>query len=364
MKNRLLIITTTLTFGGLSRVARNIANYYVGKGWDVAFALLASSPDDVRYGLSDKIEIISYAGFKQYDIRYGWKKKFAVFRWIKFIRRTIDQYKPTSVLALTLKMGAMTSLAANMKNRPRIVMRETNDPKAKDRSPWMNRWLFKCCGRIDGIIFQTNWEKSCYPKKLQKRGRVIPNPIVLKERAVAPKRKTFVAMSALMKHKSVDVAIKAFSVFSKNHPDYTFEIYGEGIQEPELSELVKKLQMEEKILFMGSRNDLHSLIKDVKGFITTSEHEGLSNSLLEAFLMGIPCISSDWPGVEDVITNEVNGLIVKRQDVDGFAKAFERLAEDDELCKKFAENAVKEWERYDTEKVFGQYCDLIEGVSR
>lgn len=362
MKNRLLIVITSLGFGGLPRIARNVANHYAEKGWDVGFAFLMSGGEDVRYGLDDKIEIFSYEGFDVRDVKSDWKKRFAAFRWIKFIRKTINEYKPTNILVMTLKMGAMTSLAANMKDRPRIVMREINDPKAKDRSQLMNHLLFRCCGRIDGIIFQTEWERSCYPKKLQKKGRVIPNPVVLKERATYPKRKVFVAMSDLAKRKCIDVMIEAFRIFNKKHPEFTLEIYGKGVEEASLKSLVKEMHMEEQIIFKGPRNDVHTLIRDAVGFITTSEHEGLSNSLLEAFLMGIPCISSDWPGVEDVITNEENGLIVKRGDVEGFAKAFERLVEDDELCRKFSENAVKEWERYDTEKVFGQYCDLIEGI--
>lgn len=359
--NRILIVTTSLSFGGLSRMARNIANHYVEKGWEVGFALLMGGNEEVRDEIDDKIRLFTYEGFDFEDVRKGWKKRFTTFSWIKFIRKTIKEYKPTVVLAMALKIGALTSLAANMKDRPRIVMREKNDPKSKGRSRFMDRILYRCCKRVDGIIFQTNWEKSCYPKKFQKKGKVIPNPVILDERAISPKKNTFVAMSALERHKAVDVVIKAFGMFSKDRHDYQLEIYGKGKGEESLKTLTRELNLEDKVIFKGPRKDVHSLIKDAKGFVTASEHEGLSNSLLEAFLMGIPCISSDWHGVEDVIVDGENGLLVKIGDVAGFANAFRRLAEDPALCEKLSSNAVKEWPRFDAEEVFKQYSFVIEG---
>lgn len=362
MNNRLLIITTSIGFGGLARMTRNVANLYVKKGWDVEIALLLDTIDSFG-DLDERVKVISFKDFKASNMSSETKKRLSVFKWIKFIKKTVKEYSPSNILTMTLKIGAMTSLAVRGKNRPRIVMREISDPKSKARSQLSNWILYRCSKRIDGIIFQTNWEQQCYPKKMQKKGKVIPNPVVMKERAVYPKRTAFAAMSALTNfQKSIDVMIKAFALFHEKHPEYTLELYGKGEDEASLKELANSLGVSESVHFLGAHKDVHERIKDAKGFVTTSDFEGLSNSLLEAFLMGVPCISSDWPGVEDVITNEKNGLIVKRGDVEGFAKAFERLADDDDLCRKFSENAVKEWERYDTEKVFGQYCDLIEGI--
>ena len=68
-------------------------------------------------------------------------------------------------------------------------------------------------------------------------------------------------------------------------------------------------------------------IKDAAMFISTSNYEGISNSMLEALAMGIPSICTDCPigGARSYIEHEKNGLCLKRNSISAFIRPVPQL---------------------------------------
>lgn len=241
-------------------------------------------------------------------------------------------------------------------------MREISDPKSKVRSPFVDFFLFRICKSIDSIIFQTEWEKRCYPSFLQEKGVVVFNPIKVYDTSDGIFENKIVTMGRLLNNqKRHDVLIKAFSMFSKNNKDYTLKIYGEGPDFEKDIHLIKKLNIENRVVFCGAQKNVHTLIKNSSMFIMTSDYEGLSNALVEAMLIGVPCISSDWPGASELIENGRNGFIYKRQNVKQLVGFMNALANDKNLAKTFSENGKKESWKYDLDTILPLYCKAIEG---
>ena len=358
-KKRVLIVTVSLSSGGLERIVANIANRFSNKGCEVLILTLLNPNGEVFVKLEDDVK---YINFKDIKVNASGMDKFkTTLKWISFIKQNINDFDPDYILAMTIKIGSMV-IIANKKRRARVVVREISDPKSKARNQLMNKICFHYCKKADGFIFQTDWERSCFPKRIQRIGKVIPNPAVLSEYAVTPKRNAIVTMGRLLNFQKCHLdLIKAFSIFKKNHPEYVLEIYGEGPDKVVDEELVAKLNLTDSVRFMGACKNVHSQIKDAKCFILTSDYEGLSNALLEAYLMGIPSISSDWPGVSEVINDRVDGLIVKRGDINGYAKAMSEICDNEELAYKLSENAKKQKNKYDSEEVFSKYISMIEG---
>jgi len=86
----------------------------------------------------------------------------------------------------------------------------------------------------------------------------------------------------------------------------------------------------------------------------------LSNALLEAMMMGFPCISTDCEGSTDVIQNNVNGLLTPRDDEDQLFKAMIRLAENDSFRETLGRNAAKSVDHFKFENAIEKWAQMIE----
>ena len=78
-------------------------------------------------------------------------------------------------------------------------------------------------------------------------------------------------------------------------------------------------------------------------------------------MLGIPCVTTDYPGSEEVMEDGVTGLIVPRGDAETLAKKLIALARDRELGENLGEKARQEAEKYRTENVIAQWQNVIEG---
>lgn len=355
---KIMVVTGSLGAGGIEKVTSLIADHFIAKGYEVSICCLLQTQENTFSPPRKDVRVFYFNASKGLD-----RPKILISGdWIKFLKETFEEEKPDCVLAMTLKIGALCSIAR--KNKPiRLSFRETSDPFSKVRNRPLDRLLCLICRKIDGIIFQTEWERKCYPKYMQRKGKVIPNPISVD--AMWDKNaieKTIVSLGRLTNiQKRHDILIQAFALFIKDNPGYELKIYGNGEDKEEDEKLIKSLGIEPFVKIIDAKKNIHSLISNVSMFVITSDFEGLSNALAEAMIMGIPCISSDWPGSEDVITHNVNGYVYKRQNVAELASYMNNLANDDEKKVEFSVRAQSLQRHFDPKIVMEDYSKIIEG---
>ena len=80
-----------------------------------------------------------------------------------------------------------------------------------------------------------------------------------------------------------------------------------------------QLQINEIVHFLGLRHDIPQILKASDIFCFTTLFEGFPNALLEAMTMSLPIVTTDFEGVDELITDGINGRIVAMGDID---KAF------------------------------------------
>ena len=184
-----------------------------------------------------------------------------------------------------------------------------------------------------------------FPKMAQKKGCVIPNPITpgLPLPFDGERRKEFVAFCRIDKQKNLPMMIDAFIEAHKKHPDYNLRIYGTGNDENKIKKYIKDHKAENYILMEGFSDNVHDNIVDAYAFLSSSNYEGLSNSMLEALSIGLPCICTDCPigGAHMIIENGVNGILVPVGDRNTLSREICRLIENKDLCKKISVEARK-----------------------
>ena len=91
------------------------------------------------------------------------------------------------------------------------------------------------------------------------------------------------------------------------YPKVRLYILGDGELKNELEELVKKLELEEHVFFLGFISNAHKFLRQCDLFVLTSLFEGLGNVLLEAMALGLPVISTDCKsGPREIIAPNSN----------------------------------------------------------
>lgn len=93
------------------------------------------------------------------------------------------------------------------------------------------------------------------------------------------------------------------------------------------------------ITWLGHVDAMEELMTSVNAFALPSYREGLPRGLIEAAACGLPLVTTDVPGCRDVVTNEVDGLLVPPKDGKALAAAIERLHADRKLAKDLGDAA-------------------------
>jgi glycosyltransferase involved in cell wall biosynthesis len=101
-------------------------------------------------------------------------------------------------------------------------------------------------------------------------------------------------------------------------------IVGDGPERPSLETATKTLELNERVHFLGLRNDTENILKAVDIAVLCSDHEGLPLSLLESMAAGLPIVASNVGGVPEIIGAE-NGILIPARDVEALRLALQTL---------------------------------------
>ena len=96
-------------------------------------------------------------------------------------------------------------------------------------------------------------------------------------------------------------------------------------------------------------------------YVNSSDSEGLSNAMLEALAIGLPCICTDCPvgGARATVKDGENGILVPVGDETALAAAMTRIAEDPALAAKLSANAALLREALSQERVTERWAALL-----
>lgn len=109
-------------------------------------------------------------------------------------------------------------------------------------------------------------------------------------------------------------------------------IVGEGPERDSLAAFASQLGCREKIVFTGHRADAWPLLTALDAFVLPSEFEGMSNSLMEAMSLGVPCVASDIAPNLELISHEQTGLTFPLGKSPELTKALVRILQSPELA--------------------------------
>jgi glycosyltransferase involved in cell wall biosynthesis len=124
--------------------------------------------------------------------------------------------------------------------------------------------------------------------------------------------------------------IDAFAEVRRDVPDAVLLLVGTGPLEDELRSRVRAGGMEDRIRFLGSRDDVLALLPALDVFVLGSRYEGLPISLLEAMAAEVACVATRVGGIPEAVTDGVNARTVPPGDPAALAGALTGLLLDAE----------------------------------
>lgn len=346
---RILYITSVFgPKGGSEIYCRDIVKEMLRRGHEVA--LVTSSLHEID-GIT-KCQLPRFG----HDALYKFEAPFALPRVLKFAK----EFKPNVVQSHSnCFMGLLGHYVKKELNIPHVLLIElisSINPNSHAKAVHLSERILLPRLNYDYLV---TWTKHIKNKFLISWG--IPGKkIVLSPAAINTNdydvnlggneirkkfgKKLIVSMKTLWKQNvlGLEYIVKAMNYVSKKHPDWTYVIFGDGVEKRRLVDLVKKLNLEKNVKFGG-----HIYSPDAKKVLAATDispHSfvyefSTSVSLLENMAMSKPCVVTDIGAVKEFVKD--SALIVEPYNAKALADGINTLIEDVELKKAFGKKARK-----------------------
>lgn len=222
---------------------------------------------------------------------------------------------------------------------------------AKHRAP-LKASFQKYYPRLDAFATLTPDDAVAYQAFLGNNGRVLSMPNAAPEmdgvRANLD-NKVVVAAGRLAAQKGFDMLIPAFARVAEKHPDWELRIFGAGEKESDLRKIIDDLDVGANVKLMGFTKSLPQEFGAGSIYVLSSRFEGFPMVLLEAMMTGLPPVAFDCPtGPRDLITQNVDGIVVPHKDIDAMASGIIDLIEDEDRRKALGAAAYEKAQQYTT----------------
>lgn len=139
----------------------------------------------------------------------------------------------------------------------------------------------------------------------------------------------------LAKQKRLEDLIWAFELVRVQEEQSFLVIAGDGPERERLESFAHKLQISDRVKFLGHRDDAPALLPAFDLFCLASDFEGLSNSIMEAMAAGLPVVASDIPPNRELVVHGETGYLAPVGDRVAFAQLAQRLLLDSSLARQF-----------------------------
>lgn len=354
MKKRVLFVNLRLTAGGSERVMALLANGFADRGIDTEMLILKE--ENITYEINDKVKLTNC-----FCPLIG-NKIIWHFRRIWSIRKAIIDSGADTIISFMWDIN-MNVILACLGLKKKIVISERADPRNESRKKtfsFANRWIFPLA---DLIVFQTNEVKEVYSKKCRQKSVVIPNPVnpVANKIDINMNDPVIVAAGRCTEQKNFRMLLQAFNIFYKNHTEYKLLVLGDGGLRDKLQREALNMECGKNVCFLGYVNDPNKYMQKASIFASSSNYEGISNSMMEALAMGLPAVCTDCPvgGAAMMIDNDVNGILVPVNDAKAMSDAFSKIADNKTFAEMLSTNSYNRSKDYTITKIVDRWLSEI-----
>ena len=148
-------------------------------------------------------------------------------------------------------------------------------------------------------------------------------------------------IGAFEKRKRHRELVDIFNKVLKNYSNALLLLVGDGKLMHEVKNQVKKLRLDEKVIFTGFRDDPEKFIALADICILNSVREGLPRVVMQYITGGKPTITTKLPGIDEIVKDGINGCVFSMHDPEALYNKLSDLLSDDDKLEKLT-NGAKE----------------------
>ncbi len=167
-----------------------------------------------------------------------------------------------------------------------------------------------------------------------------------------------VALGVLLPVKAYDKLIEAAALLKKDGLGFKIRILGNGYLEPQLRQLIERLDVADVVELKGFRSNPYPFLKSSQVFVMTSVSEGLPTALCEAMILGLPAVVTDSSGCRELVGYGEFGIMTE-QTTEGIYSGLKALISSKESREYFSKKSLQRAEIFNDTKVLAQVTGLI-----
>jgi glycosyltransferase involved in cell wall biosynthesis len=380
IKPRILYVIPSLDIGGAEQQLAAVAGRLTQKGWNVSVYSLRGKGCLTRELQDNRVKALGPPVGRSKNAPLKLKRIFrlatTVFHLLFLLLKTkphiVHFFLPAAYL-VGGPLAIITGVPIRIMSRHSMNLYQRGRPLSRTAERILHRRMQAVIAVSSSILCELRDEESVKPDRLG----VIYNGIELKnfinlrvqqtstEIGLADNTFVMVIVANLILYKGHRDLLQAIAIAKPELPDdWRLLIVGrdEGIGD-QLRDLAKQLAIEDRIMMLGQRTDVLSILSCSHVGILCSHQEGLSIAILEAMAMGLPLIVTDVGGSSEMVIDGENGLLVPPKNAQKLAEAIVRLARDAQLRQRLGQAGYRRvQERFTLETCVSQYEKLYMGL--
>jgi glycosyltransferase involved in cell wall biosynthesis len=353
----ILIFCKTLLKGGAEKQALTLSKLLVEKNTKVLLICWCGNKID-----SANLDFINNNSIRYIGLTGNFAKKFSVFL------KVIKNEKISIVLSYLTKSNILAGIA-KLFNRDLVTIGGIRTEKL----PYYKFCIEKLVHNyLNNVTVFNNYSGK---EKFEKRGfstkklHVIHNTIhvpLFEGNNKQNEETKIISVCRFVKSKDFRTALYCFKQLVEKNRDKKFKylIVGYGPLESGIRLLVKNLNLENEVEILINPPNIPGILNTCDIYLSTSLYEGLSNSIMEAMVAGLPVIATNVGDNMYLIKDGYNGFIVPCGDINLIVEKLDYLTKFENVRNEFGSNSHSIIESEFSEKKFLEnYYDLFSKIT-
>lgn len=300
---KIIRLTTFLDYGGIERKMENLSTWEDKNEWIFVCLNKGGAAENAIRSNGKKVICL--------ELPY----RIPQFKTIYSLYKIFKKEKPDVVHTAGSEANFHGMIAAKLAGVPCRIYEEIGIPVHSNKAHFVFQQIIKLADFITGeseAVIKNLISKFDIPKSkiktihnFVKPGSTPQNKSFLKNSYF-----TIVSVSRLEPVKNFEMALNVVRRLVSNNMPVKYLIVGDGTLRSKLETLVAEFHIKDHVEFLGFKPNPEKYLANADLFLLTSNHEGFSNSLLEAMYHKVPSLSTRVGGSEEMIVDGHNGWLV------------------------------------------------------